>query len=103
MKRTVTALVAATTLAVAAVATPNTADARRGWWGPGLIGGLAAGAIIGSALARPYYGYPYGYYSYYRPAPVYYSYYAPAPVYYGAYGAWPYRGCVRYRYGYRYR
>ena len=29
MKRTVTAVVAATTLAVAAVATPNTADARR--------------------------------------------------------------------------
>jgi hypothetical protein len=37
---------------------------RWGWWGPGaVIGGLAAGAIVGSALAAPYYGYPgpYGY------------------------------------------
>ena len=33
---------------------------RWGWWGPGaVIGGLAAGAVVGSALAapRPYYGY----------------------------------------------
>ena len=40
----------------------------RGWhgggWGPGpFLGGLAAGAIIGGALASPYYyPYPYGYY-----------------------------------------
>ena len=39
---------------------------RRRWgWGPGVglgvIGGLATGAIIGSALASPYYGYGYGY------------------------------------------
>ena len=81
----------------------NTADARwgRGWGGPGLIGGFAAGAIIGSALARPY-GYPYAYYGYYAPAPVYYDYYVPAPAYYGYYGPRPY-GCWRWRYGYRYR
>lgn len=66
MKKIVTALVAAATIAVAAMATSGSADARpwgRGWgWGPGpFIGGLAAGAIIGGALAAPYY-YPYGYY-----------------------------------------
>ncbi|HLJ70367.1 MAG TPA: hypothetical protein VKU03_03555 [Roseiarcus sp.] len=27
-----------------------------GWRGPALLGGLAAGAIIGGALAAPYYG-----------------------------------------------
>jgi hypothetical protein len=46
---------------------------RRGWGGPGaVIGGLAAGAIIGVAIAssRPSYGY-------YEPAPVY----GAAPVY----------------------
>jgi hypothetical protein len=28
-----------------------------GWRGPALLGGLAAGAIIGGAMAAPYYGY----------------------------------------------
>jgi hypothetical protein len=51
-------------MAVAAVAVPQQAEARfRG--GP-FFGGLAAGAIIGGALAGPgyygYYGGPYGYY-----------------------------------------
>ena len=47
------------TIAVAAVAVPTDAQARRGWWGPGaLIGGLAAGAIIAGAAGA--YG-PYGY------------------------------------------
>ena len=45
MKKTVTAFVAATAIAIAAVATPNTADARGGWWGPA-IGGFAAGAPV---------------------------------------------------------
>jgi hypothetical protein len=72
MRKILTALVAAASLAAAAVATSSTADARwygRGWgWGPGpVIGGLAAGAIVGSALAAPYY-YPYGYYG---PSPYY--------------------------------
>ena len=26
-----------------------------GWWAPAIIGGIAAGAIIGSQIARPYY------------------------------------------------
>src|SRR5437667_12462115 len=64
MRKSLTALAAATTIAVAAVATPTTADAqwrRGGWWGPAL-GGFALGALIGSAFARPYYAYPsYGY------------------------------------------
>lgn len=112
MTRTLTALATAATIAVAAVATPTTADARRGWRGPGFIGGFAAGAIIGGALAaRPYYS---PYYAppayYYAPAPTYY--YAPAlgPVEYEVYqqqgpvyqqpggydGCWIYRGGDRY-------
>jgi hypothetical protein len=55
MRKSLAALTAATTIAVAAVATPNS------WWGPAL-GGFALGALIGSAFARPYYAYPsYGY------------------------------------------
>ena len=57
----------------------------RGGWGWGL-GGFAAGAIIGSAIAAPYYyGGPYGYYGAY-PA------YGYPPPYYGggpAYGGAP--------------
>src|ERR1700722_7344595 len=51
----------------------------RGWgpvWGPG---GFAAGAVIGAALATPYYYYPTPAY----PAYYYYSYPAPAYYYYG--------------------
>ena len=49
----------------------------RGWgWGAGA--GFAAGAIIGGALARPYYYGPGPYYS----GPAYYG--APAPGYYAA-------------------
>ncbi|MGA9003006.1 MAG: BA14K family protein, partial [Pseudolabrys sp.] len=51
-------------------------------WGWGFGGGLAAGALIGGALAAPYYyG---GYYPYAQP------YYAPGPGYY----AQPYGGDV---------
>jgi hypothetical protein len=100
MRKTVATLAAAATIAAATVATPNNANARWGWWGPGLVDGFAAGAIIGSSLARPYY-YPYGYYGYYAPAPVYYDYYTPAPLYYG-YGPRPY-SCWRWRHGSRYR
>jgi hypothetical protein len=105
MRKAVTAVAAAATLAAATLATPSSADARRGWWGPAIIGGIAAGAIVGSALASPY-----GYYGgHYAPAPVYYDYYTPAPAYYsyygapGYYGPRPYHGCWRWRYGYRYR
>jgi len=102
MRKTLTALAATATIAVAFIATPTTADARWGWWGPAL-GGLAVGAIIGSALARPAYGY-YGYYGYpsysYGYAPAYYGY-AYSPGYYGSYAPRPYYSCWRGRYRYR--
>ena len=61
-----------------------------------VVASAAAGAIIGSAYARPYYG---GY-GYYQPAPVYDDY---APAYYGYSAPGPYYGCWRWRNGYRYR
>jgi hypothetical protein len=77
MKKMVTALVVAASLATTAIATSGTAEARwgggggwhggwggggwRGGWGPGL--GFAAGALVGGAIASSYY-YPYGYYPY---------------------------------------
>lgn len=70
MKRTIIALAAA---ALVAAALPSSADARcRGCGvGAGVIGGLAIGAIVGSAIAnsQPRYG---------EPAPVYA---APPPGY----------------------
>ena len=71
MKRILTATAAAAALAIATVAAPQHADAH--WHGggvaAGIIGGLAAGALIGAAASQPYYGPP--------------PYYAPGPVYYG--------------------
>src|SRR5262249_57479790 len=77
MRKTLTAIAAAATIGVATLATPTTADARWGWWGPAL-GGFAAGAIIGSALASPYYyG---GYYPAHPPPPPrHHRHYPPAP------------------------
>jgi hypothetical protein len=72
MIKTLTAFAAAATIAVAAVATPTPADARGGAIAAGVIGGLAVGAIVGSAAANN--GYAYG------PGPVYYG---AAPAYYG--------------------
>jgi hypothetical protein len=97
MKKCVTLIVAAVTMAATIFALPATADAGRGWWAPAVIGGIAAGAIVGSALAAPY---PYGYYA---PAPLYYDYYTPAPTYYSFYGPPRYYGCWRWRHRYRYR
>ena len=70
--KTLIALAAAATFAVAAVTAPQPAKAHDGGAvAAGIIGGLAAGAIIGSAAAHgPYYGYGPGYY--YGPGPVYY-------------------------------
>jgi hypothetical protein len=73
---------------------------RGGGWGLGL-GGFAAGAIIGSAIAGAPYGY-YGspYYGYGYPGP----YYGYAPAYYGYGYAYPryygYRRYYRPSYGY---
>jgi hypothetical protein len=67
MKKVVTALIAVAALGAAALVTAGSAEARWGWggrgwgWGPGpVVGGFVAGALVGSALAAPYY-YPYGY------------------------------------------
>jgi hypothetical protein len=109
MRKTLTAVAAAATIGVATVAAPTTADARWGWWGPAL-GAFAVGAIVGGALARPYYygGYYGGYYPAYSYYPAgYYGYYAPAYSYSYAgpayYSPRPYYGCSRWRNGYRYR
>jgi hypothetical protein len=53
MKKTLTVLFAAATLAVATAASPTTADARCYGCGvgAGLVGGFVAGAIVGSAIA----------------------------------------------------
>ena len=63
--KTLTALAAAATLGLAAVATPQPAQAgaMAARLPPAIIGGLAAGAIIGSAAANGPYGYGPGYYA----------------------------------------
>ena len=78
MTRTLTAIAAAGALAIAGLAAPQSAEARGGGAvAAGVIGGLAAGAIVGSAIANgPYY---------YGPGP--YAYYGPGPVAYGP-GCW---------------
>ncbi len=65
MTKTLTALAAASAVALATLAVPTTADARCVGCavGAGIIGGIAAGAIIGGALSQPapppaYYGPP---------------------------------------------
>ena len=70
MKKTLATLALGATVSIGAVASPTTADAR---WHHGfpvapIVGGLAAGAILGAALAAP------------RP---YYDAYAYEPVYFG--------------------
>jgi len=72
MPKTLTVLATVAALTVAAVAVPQTADARGrgGGVAAGIIGGLAAGAIIGGIANQGYYGRP-GYY------------YAAEPAYYG--------------------
>ena len=98
MRKILTALVAATTIGAATLSMSSSANAWRGGWGWGWgLGGFAVGALVGSALAAPYY-YPYGGYGYYQPAPVYDGY---APGYYSAPG--PYYSCWRWQNGYRYR
>ena len=59
-------------------------------WGWGVGAGLVAGAIIGGALASPYYYGPGPYYA--APGPYYYAPPPPPPVYYGAPAAPAYGG-----------
>ena len=100
MTKTLTALAAAATIGVAALAIPQQAEARwgggwhgGGWHGGGaVLGGLAAGAIIGGALAGP------GYYGYYGGGP-YYAY-SDGPYYGYGEGTYAYGGrCWRERVG----
>ena len=69
MKKTIFALVAATTIGLGTLAAPQPAQARCYGCGVGLgvLGGVAAGVIIGNAIASHpgYYGYEYD-----GPAPV---------------------------------
>lgn len=94
----------AATVGVTAVAAPAPVEAR-GWYGPGIAGGLVAGAVIGGIAANawgygPRYGYGpgYGYYGYapayaYVPAyPIVRRTYVYGPGYYGGYGPGYYDG-----------
>ena len=72
MKKALTAIAAAATMAVVSLAPSDAEAGRRGRGGAaaaGVIGGLAAGAIIGGAIANsgPAYATP----GYYAPGPVY--------------------------------
>jgi hypothetical protein len=64
------AVFASATIAAATLAASSPAEARRGWVGPAIVGGLALGAF--AAATAPRYGYAYGY------GPGYYE-----PAYYG--------------------
>jgi hypothetical protein len=65
MTRTIAVLAAGVPIAIGAIASPTTAEARwrhhHGFPVAPIVGGLAAGAILGAALAEPppYYGYAY--------------------------------------------
>lgn len=83
------AMVAATigALGLGSIAAPSPAEAHwRGGWGPGIAGGLIAGAVIGG-LASSAYAWGPGYYDY-------------GPGYYGAgYYGGPYAYDAPYRWG----
>ena len=90
---------AATVTGALALAAASPSEARGGR-NAALIGGFAAGAVIGAVAANSYYGGP-GYYygpgpAYYGPGPAYYGpgpyAYEPAPVYAPAPRYYRYRG-----------
>jgi hypothetical protein len=64
VKKAAVVLSAAAVMAVIAVSVPTPVEARGGWgWGPGIAGGLIAGALIGGLASSAYgYGPGYGYY-----------------------------------------
>jgi hypothetical protein len=80
MMKTLTTLTAAATIAVALTAAPTDAFAQRrgAAIGLGILGGIAAGAIVGSAIANSY-------------GPAYVA--QPGYVPYAAYDAGPPVGC----------
>ena len=87
MKRTLTALVAAATIAGTLAVSVSDADAQRRWrgggwgWGPGIAAGILGGAIITGAIiaSRPQ-GYVV-YEGYGRPVHHHGCYWASEPVY----------------------
>ena len=90
MTKFLTVLAAGSALALVSVAVPQQAEARCFGCGvaAGVVGGIAAGAIIaGSTAGGPYYNGSYAYEPGYAYGPGY-GYAQPAP-YYGGYG---YRG-----------
>src|SRR3979411_1145984 len=98
MKKAAVVFSAAAVVALTAVSVRTPVEARGGWgWGPGIAGGLIAGALIGGLASNAYeygpgygyYGPGYGYYGGYAPA--YYGGYAPA--YYGYGYSQTYQGC----------
>ncbi len=96
MRNNLASLATAATVSVALVTMPQPTRAH-GWRGGGaFLGGFAAGAIIGGALAAPryYYGGPY-YYGYYG-GPYYYGYYRGPYAY-----AWCWRQRVWTHHGWR--
>jgi hypothetical protein len=99
MTRFLTVVASASALALVSVAAPGTAEARCVGCavGAGIIGGIAAGAIIAGATANRGYGYYDGAYAY-EPGYGYGSGYAYEPGY--AYSEPVYGG---YNYGYRHR
>jgi len=80
MYKTLTAIAVAAIVTVATVAAPHQAKAHDRRVAAGIIGGLAAGAIIGSIAASNRYYYGPGYYGpgYYGPGPYAYE---PGSVY----------------------
>ncbi len=108
MMKTFTTLTAAAAIAAALTVAPTDANAQRRGWGPavglGILGGVAAGAIVGGAIANswgPAYvvqpGYvPYGAYG--GPVPVGCpgGYWARMPVYDPYGNVVGYRGRPRY-------
>jgi hypothetical protein len=95
MTKLLTVLAAGGAVALMSVAAPATADARCVGCGvaAGVIGGIAAGAIIAGAASSSYYGPGYGY----APGYAYDSGYGYAPGY--AYGPAYYGGGYGYYYG----
>lgn len=88
MKKIVMSTLMVGVLGLSSVAATSPAEAQWRGWGPGIAGGLVAGAVIGG-LASSAYGWGPGYYGY-------------GPGYYGAdyYGAGYYAGPYAYDYGY---
>jgi hypothetical protein len=91
------AVLAAATIVVGSLAASSPAEARRGWVGPAIVGGIALGAL--AAASAPRYGYAYGPGYGYGPSYGYGPGYGYQRV--GYYGG-GYYGCPRRVVGYTY-